>query len=379
MKAKSIKGKSPEEINNALAKSMTDGFKPTLAVVFLSVKQDRKVVCEILDNENIAIFGSTTSGEFIDGNYSEGAIAILLLDVAPSFFKILFEEYAEKDPRSLAKQMGEKALQFFSNPTFIPVSSGFFLDGEQLIRGIEDAAGVGANIWGGRAGDDRKGKTTFVFTNHKSSEQGIAVLVFDGDKISVKGQAMAGWKGVGTPKTITKSDGLWIQTLDDQPALDMMIKYMGYKFEGMGNSSPQYDSEVTSPLLLLREKGEPILRSQSFINWSDRSIMLSGNFEPNAKIQLTLPPDFEIVDDVVNSCKQLKETELPEADAIIMFSCSGRLVELGPMIGKEIDGIKNTFGVPMAGFFTYGEYGRATDGNNEYHNYTCCWIALKEK
>ena len=379
MKAKSIKGISAEEIKSALTKSMADGFRPTLAIVFLSVKQDRNAILEIFNQKGISVFGSTTSGEFIDGDYTEGAIAILLLEVDKTYFQILFEEYVDKDPRLLAKQLGEKALKFYSNPTFIPVSSGFFLDGEQLIRGIEDSAGVGANIWGGRAGDDRKGETTFVFTNDKSSDQGIAVLVFDGDKIFVKGQALAGWKGVGTPKTITKSDGLWIHTLDNQPALDMMIKYMGYKFEGMGDSSPQYDSDVTSPVMLLREKGDPVLRSQSFINWSDRSIMLSGNFEPNAKIQLTLPPDFDIVDDVVKSCKKLKETELPEADAIIMFSCSGRLVELGPMIGKEIDGIKNTFEVPMAGFFTYGEYGRATDGNNEYHNYTCCWVALKEK
>jgi len=379
MKAKSIKGKSPEEIKSALLESMADGFKPTLAFTFLSVKQDRISILKILDEKGITIFGSTTSGEFIDGDYSEGAIAMLLLEIDKTCFKILFEEYVDKDPRVVARNMGDKALQFFGKPTFIPVSSGFFLDGEQIIRGIEDAVGTGANIWGGRAGDDRKGKTTFVFTNDKSSDQGIAILVFDGGKISVKGQAMAGWKGVGTPKTITKSDGLWIHTLDDQPALDMLIKYMGYKFEGMGDSSPQYDSDVTSPVMLLREKGEPILRSQSFINWSDRSIMLSGKFEPNAKIQLTLPPDFDIVDDVVKSCKQLKETELPEADAIIMFSCSGRLVELGPMVGNEIDGIKNTFGVPMAGFFTYGEYGRATGGNNEYHNYTCCWIALKEK
>lgn len=379
MKAKSIKGKSPEEIKNALTESMADGFKPTLAVVFLSVKQDRKAVCKILDDEDIAIFGSTTCGEFTDGEYSEGAIAILLLDMNRSFFKILFGEYAGRDAGNVAKQLGEKAVQIFNNPTFITGSSGLLLDGEKIIRGIEDAAGIKANIWGGKAGDDRMGKTTFVFTNHKSSDQGIAILVIDGDKITIKGQALSGWKGVGTPKTVTKSDGLWIHTLDNQPALDMMIKYMGYKFEGMGDSSPQYDSDVTSPLLLLREKGDPILRSQSFINWSDRSIMLSGNFEPNAKIQLTLPPDFEIVDDVVKSCEQLKETELPEADAIIMFSCSGRLVELGPMIGQEIDGIKNTFGVPMAGFFTYGEYGRATDGNNEYHNYTCCWVALKEK
>ena len=35
MKAKSIKGKSSEEIKSALQQSMADGFKPTLAIVFL--------------------------------------------------------------------------------------------------------------------------------------------------------------------------------------------------------------------------------------------------------------------------------------------------------------------------------------------------------
>ena len=48
MKAKSIKGNSNEEIKSALAESMADGFKPTLAIVFISIKQDRKAVCEIL-------------------------------------------------------------------------------------------------------------------------------------------------------------------------------------------------------------------------------------------------------------------------------------------------------------------------------------------
>jgi len=379
MNAKSIKGKSPEEIKTALNESMVNGFKPTLAIIFISIKQDRKAVCEILNDENIDIIGATSCGEFVDGDYTEGAIVILLLDIKKSLFKIIFEDYAERDPRNVARQMGEKAIRLFSNPIFITFSSGILLDGEKIIRGIEDGAVIESNIWGGKAGDDRMGKTTFVFTKDRSSDHGILILLIDGDKMTVKGQAISGWKGVGTPKTITKSSGLWVHTLDDQPALDMMIKYMGYKFKGKGDSSPQYDSDVTSPLLLLREKGEPILRSQAFINWSDRSFMLNGNFEPNAKIQLTLPPDFEIVDDVVKSCEQLKKTELPEADAIIMFSCSGRVVELGPMIGKEIDGIKNTFKVPMAGFFTYGEFGRAINGDNEYHNYTCCWVALKEK
>jgi len=161
--------------------------------------------------------------------------------------------------------------------------------------------------------------------------------------------------------------------------LELMIKYMGYKFQHDEESDMVYDAKITSPVMLVRQKGEPILRSQVFMNWADKSIMLSGNFDVNDKVRFTLPPDFEVVDDVVKSAQKLKETEFPESDDLIMFSCSGRLVELGPMLSKEIDGIRTSLDTPMAGFFTYGEYGRATNGNNEYHNYTCCWVALKEK
>ena len=44
MKAKSIKGKSTAEIKTALEQSMADGFKPTLAICFISKSQDRKAI-----------------------------------------------------------------------------------------------------------------------------------------------------------------------------------------------------------------------------------------------------------------------------------------------------------------------------------------------
>jgi len=39
MKATSIKGSSPEQIHSELQQSMTDGFKPTLAILLISKKQ----------------------------------------------------------------------------------------------------------------------------------------------------------------------------------------------------------------------------------------------------------------------------------------------------------------------------------------------------
>jgi hypothetical protein len=112
MKAKSIKGKSPEEIKTALAESLNDAFKPTLAIVFSSFKQDIDAVCKILDNEGIQIFGATSSGEFISSEIEEGSIAFMLLEINPSYFKLMFLEAGEHSAFEIAKQLGEEEKKY---------------------------------------------------------------------------------------------------------------------------------------------------------------------------------------------------------------------------------------------------------------------------
>ena len=124
MKAKSIKGNSPEEIQSALQQSIMDGFKPTLAIVFASIKQDIQSICDILDKQDISIFGATSCGEFIDGEISYGAIAILLLDMKKTDFKILIENYEGRKEEEVAKAMGLSALENFKNPLFLISNSG---------------------------------------------------------------------------------------------------------------------------------------------------------------------------------------------------------------------------------------------------------------
>lgn len=380
MKAKSIKGKSPQEIQKAVEESTADGFGPNLAIVFSSVMQDNEYISIILDELGIIVFGVTTAGEFIDRDFGNESTAILLLEIDPSLFELYFEESAEESTRDKSRNLAELAQKRFSNPAFIVAGSGLRIDGEFIIRGIEDAAGTDTIIYGAMAADDLKMIDTFVFSNGKASNKGIIMLVFDGDKIDFGGRATSGVKGVGTLKTITKAEGWWIHTIDDQPALDLVARYMGVKLEKQEQVTvipPEYTS--TFPMILHRSAGDPIIRPVLMFNYENGSVMSNGLVEQGAKVQLSIPPDFEIINDVVNDCKNVKANELPQADAIIMFSCVGRLSALGPLISDEIEGVKNTFDVPLAGFFSYGEFGRATDGNHEYHNLTCCWVALKEK
>ena len=109
MKAKSIKGKSTEEVQSALTKSMADGFRPTLAICFISKNLDRKAISALLDAEGISIFGCTTNGEFIDEQTENGTVAILLMDMKRDHFKIYLEEYPQKNHREIASGIAKKA------------------------------------------------------------------------------------------------------------------------------------------------------------------------------------------------------------------------------------------------------------------------------
>lgn len=63
-----------------------------------------------------------------------------------------------------------------------------------------------------------------------------------------------------------------------------------------------------------------------------------------AKVRFSLPPDFDVMEKVIKAAEEMKATEMPEADALIIFSCAGRTMALGPLMQMEIEGIK-TYGM----------------------------------
>lgn len=379
MKAKSIKGDSTEQIKSALEEASNDGFSPTLAIVFLSIKQDREAICKLLEEKNIAIFGATTAGEFIDGEIGEESIAIMLIDMKPEHFKLTHIETGDFETREIAKKIGEEGSATFRNPAFIVASGGISTDGEMIVRGIEDAIGPKVTIFGGLAGDDFTMTGTYVFTNGKYKINGLVALILDEDHMQIAGLATSGWQPVGTVRTITKSEGNVVYTIDDQPALDVVIKYMGVNknIDELKEVIVNVGSEF--PMQLQRDGAEPVIRAPLFANKEDRSLVCAGSVPEGSKIRFSLPPDYNVIEKVIEECETVKENELPNAEAMIMFSCKARHLSLGPMVSDEINSVKDVWNAPMAGFFSYGEMGKATKGKHEFHNNTCSLVVLAEK
>ena len=379
MKAKSIKGKSPKAIQVAIEQSLSDGFKPTLAIVFLSIAQDRNAIIQLLDAKNISVFGATSNGEFIDEETENQSTVIMLLDMKREHFKIYLEEYPEKNYREIAQKIALKAEKEFNKPAFFIAASHLETDAEQLLFGFEDTIGKHVNVFGGMAGDDYTFLDQFVFTNGKESNIGTLVLALDEDNIKIKGVATCGWKAVGTDKTVTKSEGNHVYTVDNIPVLDITTKYGGLENVTPENEELLLEIAANFPLQLQREKGDPVMRPGLVVDWSDRSFYCSGTVPQGSKVRFSLPPDFDVMDKVIKGVQNLKDTEMPEADALVVFSCAGRILSLGPLMNQEIVGVKNVWNVPMVGMFSNGELARATGGNLEMHNLTTCCVALKEK
>lgn len=385
MKAKSIKGKSAEEIQAALKESLADGYQPTIALVFISIKQDRNTVCKILHKKGIDIIGATSSGEFIDGHQSEGEIAIMLLDINKNDYCILFEDIGERTLNDAANHMTNAALRKFDKPAFILCSTllaanGRMLDGETLIRSMEQIAGPQVNMFGGMAGDDISFTGTYVFTYEQSTDYGMVSLILNEDKISLHGMAISGWKPVGISRTATKTEGNLIYTIDNEPALEMYLRFLGQDRSSADDRISFFDSiGVHYPFQIERENREPKMCNPIGYDKGKRALICESDVPQGAKFRFSTPPDFDIVDKVVGNARALKNETHAEAEALLIFSCAGRLSALGPMAHEENEGLQKVWNVPMAGFYTCGEFGRAANGKHEFHSTTCCWVALKEK
>ena len=380
MKSKTIKANSTETIIKEIDKATSDGFKPTLAVVFSSIKRDWLSVINVLNKKEITVFGATTAGEFIDGDIEEGSIVIMLLDMNPSSFKLIFLETSTETTLEDAKKLGGIGKETFTNPAFIIATGGIFIDGEQIVDGIMQGFGEEATIFGGMAGDDLIAEKPIVFTNNKNKDNALIALIIDEDKIDVRGIATCGWNAIGTTKTVTKSEGNIVYTIDDKPALDMLMKYLGVDVKQDDNKGiVAFHNSWYYPLQLERENGDTVIRATRFANSEDRSLICTGSVPQGAQIKFSLPPDFDAIETVVAECASIKDNEQQQADALIMFSCVSRHLSFGALMKEEIEQVQNVWNAPMVGFFTYGEYGKSKIGTNEFHNNACCVVALKEK
>lgn len=378
MKAKTIQGISLEEVRSKLTDACADGFLPSMAIVFCSVQQNIPKVSGLFDSLNIAVFGSSSSGEIEQDDIYDSSIVAMLMDMDTEYFDIRIEKTNDKPIKEVTEQVIAQAYNKFSNPGILVAASGLDTDGEEIVESMKNSASGSIPIFGGLAGDDLQMEKTFVFSNNKVCDKGLVSLILDTDKIQINGTATSGWETIGVETTITKSLGNVVFTIDNQPALDFFVKYYNLDVDTNNKSDVVQKIGVKYPLQLIRENGTRVLRAPLYANQDNKSLVFAGRVPQNTKATFSVPPTFDVIEKTIKNVQKLKATS-PVADAMIMFSCAARKNVLGPLMEDEVSGIREIWNVPQIGLFSYGEIGSAQDQIPDFHNETCCMVLLKEK
>jgi hypothetical protein len=378
MQTKSISANSVAELKVQLNELINESFQPNLAIIFASIKHDLSSLSKIFDEKNIDLFGLSSAGEIVDKEVMEFGIVGLILEVNPDFYRVKMVDNSFDSLFETGKVAGDFSKKAFENPALMVGSGGLTVDVEQVVYGLKSVLGGSVPMFGGLAGDDWTLEQTYAFTRKKVTDNGIITLTFDSDKIEMQGLAVCGWEAIGKTNVITKADGNVVYSINDEPALDVFLRYFGYLESNEVNTEKLDNASAQYPMQVFRKDGTSVLRSPMKSNLEDKSILMAGNVSEGAEFRFSVAPGFQVIDQTIDEFGALKK-DFPEADALILFSCKGRHASLGPMIEDEVEGIFDYWSKPMIGFFSYGEIGNVKGGTCDFHNETCSLVLLKEK
>jgi len=361
---------SLEQVETNIQEALRQGITPTLAIVFCSVVYPLEKIRILFNRHNIDLFGASSSGEIANCKAYEESIAVMLLNIDPKVYKLSVFDAQGITSYQVGQDVADWTTTAYEKPALMVMSAGLHADGEQIVHGIIDKVGYQVPLFGGLAGDDLRMQETFVFSTSQVISNGVVALVFDRNAIELYGTAVSGWRGIGTPKTITKAEGNVVYTIDDQPALDVYRKYLG-----VTGSSSDHTLAAEYPLLLERDDGSSVLRAAMLVN-GDKSMVYAGTMPEGARVQFSMPPGFEIVEYAIEQLSVFNK-QISEADAMVLFSCKARHLVLGPMVEDELSGICKLWNVPLVGFFTYGEIGPNAGGKCDFHNDTLSLVLIQ--
>lgn len=375
MKIKVISTNNPQKLRDQLQNEITGDFKPSLAVVFTSPAHPPQEIAKHFSAQGIDLFGGTTAGEIADNRVLGESIVAMLLAIDKDTYTVKAFPGENTSSFELGDRIGRWTKSIFSNSSIMVMSAGLTANGEQLIEGITRGAGTSVDIYGGLSGDDLKMSGSFAFSGKKILANGVLVLAFNRDKVQLKGLSVSGWKGLGTPKRITKAQGNVVTEIDGEPATEVYRRY----FQIEGDEKEQFYFAGEYPLRVIRDDGSAVIRNVMYADVKTGAITYGGTVPQGARVQFASPDIANVVEQCVEQINNYKTKEaLDTVDGIILFSCAARHASLGRLIQKEVELIRDLWPAPLIGFFSYGEIGKGLRGKCEFNNNTITLIVLRE-
>ena len=364
-------------VREAIA-AAAEGRDAALIMLFVTPTLDLQVVADTAQTvvaEGVEVIGCTTSGE-IAGEHagSDGLVAVAL--GGPGLTVRTALGALADGPRD-AGRAAAQALVGVDRPhrALLMLSEGLTGSRSEVVRGAYSVTGADVSLVGGCAGDElAMRETRQLYRGQVLTGAVIGAAIGSDAPIGVG--IGHGWRRTGEPLVVTESDGQRIFRLDDEPALDYYLDRVGAPPEVFEDESLWQYTTLWHPLGLPRPGGEEV-RAVLGADYEARSLFCGD--VPQGTVIWVMEGDRESVLAGTHTACDGAFDALGGARPVglVAFDCVARRAILGDDgIDAEVRLIADRApGVPLGGFYTYGEIARAK-GSRGVHNATLVLLAL---
>ncbi|HXJ62410.1 MAG TPA: FIST N-terminal domain-containing protein [Actinomycetota bacterium] len=360
--------------------SALDGATPRAGLLFCSYESDAEPYLRAVRAAypDIELAGSTSSAEMSSVlGFQEDSVALALFASDSVDMTAGCATGVEESPAAAARSAVEDAKRKTEQEPrlciAVPSVSGD--DPTVLLRELQAALGDEVPVIGGGsaprtgAGQPRVARQ---FCGDRVLEDAAAVLLFSGP-LTFSFGVDTGWRPLGSRGRVTAAHGNVVLEIDGEPALAFYQRYLG---EG---GTPT----AANPLAVYEGPEDAYYLRVPFASDVERgAVILTGGIPHDAEVQLTVA----VTDEIFAGAQRAVRTAFdafPQGsppDAALVFSCAIRKLVLGTRTGTELDIMRAELGdgVPVAGFYCFGEIAPIEGGRTRFHNETFVALLLGE-
>ena len=352
-----------------------------LLVVFCSEAYDLDALLVGIASESSStpLIGCSTAGEIATVGPADASIVVVAIG-GPGFSVatgVGTDSAGElRQATTTAVETCMAGIEQREHSVILLLTDGLGGDQMEVVRGAYSVVGAEIPLVGGCAGDDMKMKRTFQLFGDRALQNSVVAAAVSSDApigIGVE----HGWRRVGEPMLVTGSSGNRVQTLDDQPALDVYLSRLEAPAAVHEDPAAFTRFALTHPLGISRRSGEEV-RFVAGAGFEDRSLACIAGVPQGGLAWIMEGDEQSVLEATDGACAEaLASLGAAPPLGLIAFDCIARRGVLGEVgIGREIERIAGfAGGAPVAGFYTYGEIAR-TRGMRGFHNQTLVVLAL---
>lgn len=303
------------------------------------------------------IVGCSTAGEICGTEVTDDSCVITALKFKHTRVRVESISLNHNDDSEKAGNALIKALQYSDLKHVVIISNGTLVNGDALVKGLNEALPEGVNVTGGLAGDGARFEQTLTFYNDQPAQNNTIIAIgFYGTKLRVGYGSMGGWDGFGPQRKVTGASGNVLFELDGKSALEIYKKYLGDKAADLPASA------LLFPLCLKEDPSDKhtpsIVRTILAVDEATQSMTFAGDIKEGYFAQFMKANFDHLVEGAEIAANRCLETlSKQDKQFAMLISCVGRKLVLKQRTDEELEAVQDILGdeAILTGFYSYGE------------------------